>query len=124
MSMYGDTKTEILCGPGVTKQSMKDETDINNIMKRYKAGGMISHVQNRSPVYMDVSQIVDYRTAIEQVRATEEFFQGLPATVRREFEDDAAAFLDFVSNPANKQTAEEMGVIPKPPEPEVVPAVP
>lgn len=118
MSMVGNDTAGlfIVCGPSMAKQSMKAETDINNIMRRYVATGFVSHVQNKTPVYMDVSDVRDYREAVERVRTTEVFFKGLPAKVRQEFNDDAAAFLDFMADPANALTAEEMGLVPKAPE--------
>lgn len=115
--MLENRQTAIECGPSMARQSMKGETDINNIMARYKTSGFITHVQNRTPVYADVSDVRDYREAIERVRNTESFFKGLPAKVRAEFDNDPIAFLDFMADPANRQTAEEMGLVPKPAEP-------
>lgn len=113
-------------GRSRTKQAMKAETDINNILNRFVKTGLLAHVNNKSPQYCDVSDVVDYRQAIERVRSTDKFFQGLPAKVRSRFQNDAAAFLDFMSNPANEGEARELGLTkPEPVKaPEVGPEAP
>lgn len=103
-------------GRSVTRQSEAEACDINNIIKRYDAGGLLTHVNERSPQYLDISEVGDYRTALERVRATEAFFMGLPADIRSKFANDAAAFLDFMSDPANLEAAKEMGLVPEPKE--------
>lgn len=76
------------------KQSFKESCDLNNIIKRYIRTGFIEHVSRKPPFFADVSEAPDYRTAVEQVRAAESFFAGLPAKVRSRFENDVAMFLD------------------------------
>lgn len=122
MSMSGNDGTRggpLVCPLGRTKQSMKGETDINNIVARYKKTGFTDYVNSRTPSYIDVSDISDYREALEQVRTTDEFFKGLPAKIRSEFQNDAAVFLDFVTDPGNRDRMVELGLVAKPP---VVPA--
>lgn len=119
MSMYGEEYAPIETGPGRTRQSMRDETNINNIMRRYKQSGLISHVAARSPVYMDVADVTDYRDAVEQVRRTEEFFKGLTAKVRARFNHDPAEFLDFMTDSRNEAEAKELGLVKPEPEPPI-----
>lgn len=111
-------------GKGRTRQSMKDECDINRILGRFKQSGMITHVAQRSPVYADVSDVTDYREAVERVERTDEFFQGLPAKVRAKFGHDPVSFLDFMSDPGNEAEARDLGLLPPLPEKEAVPPVP
>lgn len=121
MSMYGETWEPTITGLSRTKQSMKGETDINNIMKRYQQTGLLAHVAAKSPTYMDVGDVTDYREALEQVRITETFFEGLPAKIRARFEHSAAAFLDFITDPSKRGEAQELGLIPA--DPEIVPPI-
>lgn len=124
MGMYGrNDRGDVDTGPGKTRQAMKDEVDINRIMARYVKTGMIAHVATKSPEYLDVSDVSDYRDAVEQVRLTNVFFMKLPAKVRARFNHDPAEFLDFVTAPGNKAEAEELGLIVPEVVPEVVPAV-
>lgn len=99
-------------GRSLTKQSEAAATDINKIIERFDAGGMISHVNERTPVYLDVSEVADYRGALEQVRKTNEFFMELPAKVRERFKNDPAEFLDFMTDDANMAEAVELGLVP------------
>lgn len=113
--------TVLICeGPGRTRQSMKAECDINNIVAKYKQAGFVEHVATRTPVYMDVSEVPNYREVLEQVRRTDEFFMGLPAKLRSEFDNSPAQFLDFVTDPGNRDRMIELGLVAKP----VVPAEP
>lgn len=119
MSMYGEStdRPQVEPGRSRTKQSFAASSDINNIVKKFLKTGMIEHVNTRSPVYADVSQVVDFREALEQVRVTQEFFSKLPAKVRAEFENDPALFLDYMADAQNAQEAKDRGLVPedKPP---------
>lgn len=93
-----------------TRQSEAAACDINNIMRRYEQTGVLP-VDGREAFYADVSQMGDYRTALEQVRLANEAFLELPAGLRRRFDNDPAAFLDFTSDPANRKEMQELGLI-------------
>lgn len=95
--MYPGGRLEVADFRDRAIQSEKDSTDINSILRRYDATGMISHVARGVPTYMDVSEVGDYRTAMEHLRATESFFMGLPAKVREKFGNDPVEFIDAVS---------------------------
>lgn len=127
MGMFSSDPRPAVTFPDVgrTKQSMKDECDINNILARYKNSGHLTHVSMHTGRYADVSEITDFRTAVDHVRAGEKFFQGLSAKVRARFDNDAAAFLDFIGDPRNLEEMRELGLAPlveKEPAPEVEPA--
>lgn len=116
MSMAGDGPRLVVDCTGDevrTKQSMKAETDINNIVARYRRTGFVEYVNERSPVYADVSDVNDYREAVARVQAAEEFFAGLPSKVRTEFANDPAGFLDFMTDesPEAKARAEKLGLV-------------
>lgn len=119
MSMGGKQKVVLDCaklgelGRSRTKQAMKDETDINRIVDRFARTGLVTHLAKGSPQYLDVAEVGDYRTAIQRVRDTEVFFEGLPAKIRSGFGNDPAMFLDFMCDPNNEAAAREMGLIPK-----------
>lgn len=109
-------------GRSRTKQSMRDETDINNVIKRFTRSGLLTYVNEKSPVYLDVSGMSDYRTALDHVREADKFFAGLPSKIRTRFNNDAAQFLDFMSDDRNEAEARELGLakeLPKEPVGEV-----
>lgn len=102
-------------GPTRTKLSMQDEVDVNRIVDRFRKTGLISHLAKGQPQYLDVSGMRDYREALDEVRAVDVFFRGLPATMRARFDNDAATFLDFVTDPANEAVVRsELGGITPP----------
>jgi len=96
-----------------TKQAPKDECDINNILLRYKRSGLVSHLAKGVPTYMDVSEVGDYKGAMDHLRATEKFFAGLPAKIRERFDNDPVAFLDYASEVPEADLKVELGDIAK-----------
>lgn len=87
-------RTQMVHSDEMTKQEFKAECDINNIIRRFHKDGFLRHMAQGMPQFLDVSELGDYRTAIDQVRAAERWFSQLPAKVRTKFDNDAAAFLD------------------------------
>lgn len=96
-------------GPGKTKQSFKDECDINTIMARYQVSGLIDHFNPSQPQYLDCTG-ADYQLAMQTVASAMSMFQELPSSVRSRFENDPAKFLDFAQNPENLPEMAEMGL--------------
>lgn len=109
--------------PSRTKQSFASECDINLIMKKFAKVQGVEYLSKYNGYvggqFGDFSTVTDYRSAIEQVRSAEDVFMRIPAQIRRQFGDDAATFLDFVQNPANKEELIKMGLVKVP----VVPSV-
>lgn len=102
--------------PSRTKQSMKEECDINGIMRRFEKTGVITHNAKREAYFADVSEVPDFAQAIEVVRKAEEMFMTLPAKVRLKFENDPAQYVRFCADPANKDAMVELGLMDKAPE--------
>lgn len=81
-------------GPSLTKQAMKDECDVNMILKRFTKTGMLTHIAKGQPIYADVSDVGSYREAVDRVRAAEDFFMRLPSKVRAYFDNSVERYLD------------------------------
>jgi len=90
-------------------QSFKDECDINNILAKYVKTGAISHYAQHGAAYGDYASI-DYQQAQNQLIAARDMFSQLPAKVRKQFDNDPAAFLTFVDDPDNAEQMVEMGL--------------
>lgn len=102
----------------MTRQEFADECDINVIMAQYDRTGVISHVNQREPVYFDFTEVPDFRSAMDMMIEADKAFMSLPANVRRDFDNDAKQFVDFASDSANLDKMREWGLAPpKPPEP-------
>lgn len=114
--------------PSRTDQSFAEEVDINTIVRRFGLTGQLP--ENVSvPQSGDFTAVTDFQSALNVVRAAEESFMEMPADVRSEFANDPGRFLEFVNNPANRERAEQLGIVnkreaPKIPEPVAVRVVP
>lgn len=107
-------------GPSLTRQEFAEECDINNIMKRYDAYISDPMRSVREPVYYDFTEMPDtLMGAMEVLHRGEDAFFKLPAEVRREFDNNPAAFVDFASDPENVGQMRTWGLAPpeKAPEP-------
>jgi len=103
--------------PSLTKQSFRDECDINKIMQRFKktmnADFLTRFAGYTSGEFGDFSNVGDYRSAIDQVTKANEVFMNLPAKVRSRFRNDAASFLDFCNDPRNVNEMVDLGLVVK-----------
>jgi len=110
MGMLRSGRPVVFCPlPGRTKQEFKAECDVNNIIRRFVRDGFIAHLARGTPRYLDVSEVADYRTALDQVRAANEFFAGLPAKVRARFDNDPARYLDEAGS-LSREELRELGL--------------
>lgn len=112
---YSYREPVILESSGVskTKQSFKDECDINRIMARYAATGTLDFVNRREAQFLDVSDI-DFQNAMRIVTESREAFMTLPAAVRDRFQNDPGQLLGFLSDDSNREEAIKLGLVIKP----------
>jgi phage internal scaffolding protein len=96
--------------PSRTKQSFKEECDINTILKRFNITGQLP-VGPLQPQYGDFSGVFDYQTALNAVIAAQDSFNALPATLRNRFANDPAAFVDFCSDESNREEMIRLGLV-------------
>jgi len=104
-----------------TKQSFKDECDINLIMRRYMASGEMPVLNNNAPQYLDATGY-DYQEAMQFIAGAKSLFGEMPSEIRNKFQNDPAQFLDFCSNEKNRPEMAEMGLL-RPDLPRVEPLV-
>lgn len=98
--------------PSLTRQEFAEECDINVIMDRYENTGVINHVQEREPIYLDCTEVPDLRGAMEVMMNADKAFMTLPAKVRREFDNDAMRFVEFAGKAENLDRMREWGLAP------------
>lgn len=94
-----------------TKQSAKDECDINNILSQYKRTGMLAHINASAYQYIDLPSELDYQASINLVLNAQTAFASLPAKIRDEFGSDPSAFLNALYDPSQRSRMEELGVL-------------
>lgn len=98
--------------PSLTKQSEKDACDVNRIMAKYKSSGVLDHVASAtSRNFLDVSEVVDYQTALNTVQRAEDAFFSLPAKVRSRFHNDPHQLLVFLRDSSNRDEARKLGLL-------------
>lgn len=96
--------------PSQTLQEFKDESDINNLVARFKQTGAFYDAlaarnlgaQPRVPIFEDVSEIPDFAAAQEIVNRGKEAFEALPPSIKSTFSNSPELFLAFVTENANK----------------------
>lgn len=122
LEIRSDTKFKSAYGPKLrvalsfpensrwTKQSFRDECDINNVMGRYLSSGEMPVINQTAPQYLDVTGY-DYQTAMQLVAGAQSLFEEVPSAIRNRFQNDPAAFLDFCSDEKNRAEMAEMGLL-------------
>lgn len=99
---------------GRTKQSMRDECDINRIMAKYNKNGRLPALIKENPIYGDFSASVDLQEAYAIVEKAEMQFRELPAKARVRFKNKPYEFLKFCEDPANIEEMYDMGLAIRP----------
>lgn len=105
--------------PSLTRQEFKEECDLGMIIKRFSATPEGLEALQKAQAFVqdrfsDVSDIPDFRTALDLVKRADEAFLRLPPKVRTRFDNDPAAFLDFVDDPKNVNEMVELGLLERP----------
>ncbi|UDN67634.1 internal scaffolding protein [robinz microvirus RP_78] len=94
--------------PSLTRQEFADECDINKLMAQYEATGLLpTNLNTGEPRYLDVSNVPDLQTSLDYLKEATASFMALPATVRRDFDNDALKFVEFAENPNNVEKMRE-----------------
>ncbi len=112
-------------GESSAKQQFAAECDINNIMAKYQTQGVLEHIAKNEGNYGFATSL-DFRQGLEVVEEANDMFAELPSSTRKKFNNSPEEFLDWVQDPANAETLDEMGNIdpPETPETPVIPAPP
>lgn len=97
-------------GNGRTKQSFKDECDINNLMAKYLKTGRMEHVNQALPRFECVSGH-DFQSAQNLIAEAASMFEDIPSKVRNRFGNDPGKLLDWVHDPRNAKEAASLGFL-------------
>lgn len=92
------------------QQCFKDECDMNFILRKHQKTGLLDHVNTYKGDYADLSEPVDYQTALNVVISAESAFSSLPSNIRKQFENSPHKFLEFVNNPDNIDSLRDLGL--------------
>lgn len=93
----------------LTQQQFAEECDINTILRRFGITGEVPQT-TRIPLQGDFTAVVDFQSALNLVMQADEAFMQLGAETRKYFDNNPGAMLDFLSDPANREQAEKLGL--------------
>lgn len=110
-AIYVDCSVE----PSLTRQEFADDCDINTLMAKYETTGVINHFNRATPQYLDLSETPDLQTSLAILQDAKIAFSQLPATVRRDFDNDPVKFVAFATDPDNLEKMREWGLAPPAP---------
>ncbi len=110
MSYYymenGKPEVKVYTKHGRTKQSQKDECDINKLLSRAARSDTLSHLDKYQSQYGNFADY-DFENHITQIAAGQTIFENLPAEVKREFAQSPQSFFEYVTNPKNADKLHE-----------------
>lgn len=114
-SLYDRPKSKKLSfsKPSMTKQSFRDESNLNNIMKRFEKTGQLPNLISQDPSFGDFSDPISYQDSLNLVIKAGEQFAALPSRVRDRFGNDPQQFLMFVNDASNVDEMIRMGIAKK-----------
>lgn len=96
--------------PTRTQQHMRDECNVNLILKKWQKTGLITHINEHSPQYGDLIPFSDYQTSLNQIMEAQASFDALPSSLRKKFDNDPAQFVNFVSDGNNADELVALGL--------------
>lgn len=96
--------------PSLTRQEFKEDSDINRIIKTFAKTGMVEHQSQYNGQYGEFAAI-DYHEALNTVIEANEMFDTVPSAIRKRFENNPQAFLEFVTDDKNRDEMVDMGLI-------------
>lgn len=101
------------------QEQFADACQTDTIIRKYNSMGVNPFIASGGSQYLDTTQIPDFLVAQNAQVKVKEFFEGLPADIRLEFNNDPMQFAEVVSDPQNADYLREIGVLePLPPETE------
>lgn len=96
-----------------TKQSFKEECDINTIVRRFGLTGQAPSGV-RMPTYGDFTGLANFHEAVNAIALANEAFDQMPSAVRARFDNDPGKFVDFCNSQENREEAIKLGLVPPP----------
>lgn len=105
-------KTTNIVDEKLVKQEFKKQCDINEIVKMYARNGqnLMQPVKVSMEIVNDLTKIPDYAEALNQVILAQESFESLDPAIRRRFNDDPGALIEFIKDPKNKKEGQILGI--------------
>ena len=97
--------------PSKVQEQFADACQTDTIIRKYNMMGVNPFIAAGSSQYLDTTQIPDFFVAQNAQVKVKEYFEGLPADIRLEFNNDPMQFAEVVSDPQNADYLREIGVL-------------
>lgn len=94
-------------GTGKTQQHFKDSCDVNNIVAHYLSTGIDLHADRMAQKTFGYASSQDFSEAMRNVAEINSAFADQPATIRQEFSNDPASWLESLAT--RNQASPEKG---------------
>lgn len=100
-------------GDDMAQQQFKDQSDVNNIMKKYRGLGYSynSLPEPSAGRYVDLVDLPSYEDSLKIVIQAEETFMSLPAEIRDRFHNDPNKLIKFLADENNNDEAIKLGLV-------------
>jgi len=114
LGMYDERpRVKVDCTGDKTRvqQHMRDEVDMNNILRKYREKGILTHIRDSArALYGDFSGVGSLSDAIGVVQRAETLFSQLPARIRSRFGNDPEKFIGYAMDEKNVPEMIELGL--------------
>lgn len=97
--------------PSKVQEQFADACQTDTIIRRYNMMGVNPFIAAGGSQYLDTTQIPEFFVAQNAQVKVKEYFEGLPADIRLEFNNDPMQFAEVVSDPQNADYLREIGVL-------------
>lgn len=93
------------------QEQFADACQTDTIIRKYNMMGVNPFIASGGSQYLDTTQIPSFVAAQNAQIKVKEYFEGLPADIRLEFNNDPMQFAEVVSDPRNAEYLREIGVL-------------
>lgn len=93
-----------------TKQSFRDQCDINALVERHRQTGLIDHTNHRQPLYGDFTQSTDLKTHLDEVNLAKSEFDSLSSSVRALCNHSPVKLLELLATEEGCDSLKEAGL--------------
>lgn len=93
------------------QEQFADACQTDTIIRKYNMMGVNPFIATGGSQYLDTTQIPSFIVAQNAQIRVKEYFEGLPADIRLEFNNDPMQFAEVVSDPQNADYLRDIGVL-------------
>lgn len=97
-------------GESATKQSFKDEADINQITARYLKTGVLGNPNATRQAQFGDYTSMDFMEMRNLIADVDQLFNSLPSRIRKRFNNDTYQLIRWIENPDNNEEAIKLGL--------------